>query len=236
MARRRTWLGNVRRRITRSDAFVETLASVASVLLRAYATTLRISRHVDPETEALDPSKVLYAFWHGRQFLLVPSFRHRGIAVMTDLSWAGRIQAGIMARLGYPVVRGSSRRQAARALAEMKRVLESGCSAAFAVDGPSGPIHRSKPGIIYLAEKMGYPIVPVATSARPAWAVGRTWCRYLVPAPFSKGLVALGKPIHESTSGSLTSEELDAILVRWTEETDARLGVDYGAAACETKE
>jgi lysophospholipid acyltransferase (LPLAT)-like uncharacterized protein len=227
MARRRTRLGSFRRRITRSDAFVDMLAALGSLLLRAYASTLRIERLVDPEVSALDPSRVLYAFWHGRQFLLVPSFRHRGIAVMTDLSWAGRIQAGIMTRFGYPVVRGSSRRQAARALADMKRALESGCSAAFAVDGPSGPIHKSKPGIIYLAQKLGYPIVPVATSARPAWTMGQTWCRYLIPAPFSKGLVALGKPICEAAKGALTPEELDAILMRLTAATDARLGVHH---------
>ncbi|MBN2565209.1 MAG: DUF374 domain-containing protein [Candidatus Eisenbacteria bacterium] len=227
MARRRTWLGNVRRRITRSDAFVGLLASAASLMIRAYAATIRMEREVDPETEALDPAKVLYAFWHGRQFLLVPSFRHRGIAVMTDLSWAGRIQAGIMTRLGYPVVRGSSRRQAGRALAEMKHVLESGCSAAFAVDGPSGPIHKSKPGIIYLAQKLGYPIVPVATSARPAWSMGRTWCRYLVPAPFSRGFVALGGPIDKARTGDLTSEQLDEILTRWTARADERLGVNH---------
>jgi lysophospholipid acyltransferase (LPLAT)-like uncharacterized protein len=198
-------------------------AGLGSLLIRAYAATLRIEKRVDPETASLDPAKVLYAFWHGRQFLLGPSFRHQGIAVMTDLSWAGRIQAGIMSRLGYPVVRGSSRRQAARALADMKRTLESGCSAAFAVDGPSGPIHRSKPGIVYLAQKLGYPIVPVATSARPAWVLGNTWCRYLVPAPFSRAVVALGPPIHAAAKGDLTNDELDSILVRWTAETDASL-------------
>ena len=223
MARKRSRLSRLRRRVTRSDAFVGLLAAAASLLIRAYASTLRIEKDVHPDTAALDPAKVLYAFWHGRQFLLVPSFRHRGIAIMTDLSWAGRIQAGIMTQLGYPVVRGSSRRQAARALADMKRTLESGCSAAFAVDGPSGPIHRSKPGILYLARKLGYPIVPVATAARPSWRIASTWCRYLVPAPFSRCLVALGPPIAAATDGTLTGDELDRILTEWTEETDRRL-------------
>jgi lysophospholipid acyltransferase (LPLAT)-like uncharacterized protein len=231
MARRRTWLGRLRRRITRSDAFVALAASVGSLLIRAYAATLRIEKQVHPGVAALDRTRVLYAFWHGRQFLLAPCFRHQGIALMTDLSWAGRIQAGIMERLGYPVVRGSSRRQAARALADMKRVIESGCSAAFAVDGPSGPIHKSKPGVVYLARKLGYPIVPVATTARPAWTMGHTWCRYLLPAPFSRGLVALGRPIEEAAKGELTPEELDAVLLSWTAETDAQLGVDPHVAS-----
>lgn len=224
MGRKRSRLSSFRRRVTRSDAFVGFAAALASVLIRAYGATLRIERRVDPGAAALDPAKVLYAFWHGRQFLLAPSFRHRGIAVMTDLSWAGRIQAGIMSRLGYPVVRGSSRRQAARALADMKRTLEEGCSAAFAVDGPSGPIHRSKPGILYLAGKLGYPIVPVATSARPAWTMENTWCRYLVPAPFSRCVVALGPPLESAATGELTGEELDRVLMEWTDATDRLAG------------
>ena len=72
MARERSRLSKFRRRITRSDAFVAFVSSLASLLIRAYARTLRIEKDVHSETAALDPSRVLYAFWHGRQFLLVP--------------------------------------------------------------------------------------------------------------------------------------------------------------------
>jgi len=206
------------------------VSSVSSLLIRAYARTLRIERDVHAETAALDPAKVLYAFWHGRQFLLVPSFRRQGVAVMTDLSWAGRVQAGIMTRLGYPVIRGSSRRRPVRALAEMKRTLESGCSAAFAVDGPSGPMYRSKPGILYLAQKLGYPIVPVATTARPSWRIGSTWCLYMMPAPFSRCLIAMGKPLASAADGGLELEELDSALMELTEAADEKVGL-----ACQTR-
>ena len=230
MARERSRLSSLRRRITRSDAFVGFVSSVSSLLIRAYARTLRIEKDVHPEAAALDPAKVLYAFWHGRQFLLLPSFRRQGVAVMTDLSWAGRIQAGIMTRLGYPIIRGSSRRRAAQALAEMKRALESGCSAAFAVDGPSGPMYRSKPGILYLAQKLGYPIVPVATTARPSWRIGSTWCLYMMPAPFSRCLIAMGKPLASAADGGLELEELDSALMELTEAADEKMGL-----ACQTR-
>ena len=222
-------LSRFRRRMTRSDAFVGFISYLSSVVIRVYSRTLRIEKDVHPETAALDPAKVLYAFWHGRQFLLVPSFRHEGIAVMTDLSWAGRIQAGIMIRLGYPVVRGSSRRRAVQALAEMKRTLESGCSAAFAVDGPSGPAYKSKPGILYLAQKLGYPIVPVATTARPSWRIRSTWCLYMMPAPFSKCLVMMGEPIARAADGALEAEELDDILMELTRAADERVGLEAQA-------
>ncbi len=219
-------LNRFRRRVTRSDAFVGFISCLSSIVIRAYSRTLRIERDIHPEVVALDPAKVLYAFWHGRQFLLVPSFRHEGIAIMTGLSWAGRIQAGIMTRLGYPVVRGSSKRGGARALAEMKRTLESGCPAGFAVDGPSGPIYKSKPGILYLAQKLGYPIVPIATTARFSWRIRRTWCLYMLPAPFSKCLVVLGRPITRVTDGTLEVEELDDILMELMRAADERVGLE----------
>jgi lysophospholipid acyltransferase (LPLAT)-like uncharacterized protein len=225
MARERSRVSRFRRRITRSDAFVGLLTFVTSALIRAYARTLRIEKDIHPEAAALDYKKVLYAFWHGRQFLLAPSFRHRNVAVMTSLSWAGGIQAGIMTRLGYPVVRGSSKRRSVQALADMKRVLESGCSAAFAVDGPSGPANRSKPGILYLARKLGYPIVPVATTSRPSWRIKRTWCLYMMPAPFSRGLVVMGRPLASAAVGTLEAEELDRILTELTRAADERIGL-----------
>jgi lysophospholipid acyltransferase (LPLAT)-like uncharacterized protein len=226
MARERSRLSKLRRRITRSDAFVAFLSSVASVLIRAYARTLRLTVDKHPEVEALDPARILYAFWHGRQFLLVPSFRHQNIAVMTDLSWAGSIQAGIMTRLDYPIIRGSSRRRAARALAEIAHAVESGSSAAFAVDGPSGPMYRSKPGILYLAKRLGYPIVPVATSARPSWRIRSTWCLYMVPAPFARSIVAMGPPLTAAATGELEADDLDRVLMDLMRETDEKVGVE----------
>jgi lysophospholipid acyltransferase (LPLAT)-like uncharacterized protein len=224
MGQRRPWAKRVRRRVTRSIPFVVSVAWVATGLIALHSRLLRISFVDDPELSTLDLSRVLYGFWHGRQYLLVHGFRGRGIAILTDLSWAGEIQTRILARLGYTPVRGSSRRQAARAVAAIKREVENGHSAAFALDGPSGPAFRSKPGILYLAEKLGYPIVPVATSARPAWVLGSTWCRYLFPLPFARCRIVRGAPIHEAADGTLTLEELDRVVAGLTAEADGAVG------------
>jgi len=224
MGHSRPWPKRIRRRITRSTPFVAAVAWVAAALIAVHSKLLRVTFDDDPEFEGLDANRALYGFWHGRQYLLVHGFRDRGVAIMTDLSWAGEIQTRILTRLGYTPVRGSSRRHAARALAALKRVIEDGHSAAFALDGPSGPAFRSKPGILYLAAKLGYPIVPVATSARPAWVLGNTWCRYLFPLPFARCRVARGAPIHEAADGTLSAEELDRIVAKLTAETDRAVG------------
>jgi hypothetical protein len=230
MGQRRPWPKRVRRRVTRSAPFLAAIAWVAAAFLVGHSKLLRVSFHTDPELEALDPDRVLYGFWHGRQYLLVHGFRDRGIAIMTDLSWAGEIQTRILTRLGYTPVRGSSRRGAARALAAMKRVIEERHPAAFALDGPSGPACRSKPGILYLAAKLGYPIVPVATSARPAWILRNTWCDYVFPLPFARCRVARGAPIWQAADGTLTADELDRIVGEWTAEADRAVGAEPAAS------
>lgn len=216
-------LRRLRRRVTRSDAFVGALAGVTRAFILLYSKTLRVTLDSHPEHDALDPSKVLYGFWHGRQFLLVPAFRGSGIAIMTNLSWAGEIQSRVLTGLGYVVVRGSSKRRPARALAAMKAAIERGHPAAFALDGPSGPARRSKPGILFLAAKIGYPVVPVGTSASGVWHIPGTWCRYLLPIPFTRCVVRLGRPIIV-TGKSVGTDDLDAAVELVTAEADRAAG------------
>lgn len=222
--RRRSALRRLRRRITRSDAFVGALAFLAWAFIVVHAKTLRVRYESHPDHDALDPSKVLYAFWHGRQLLLTSWYRGGGFAIMTDLSWAGGIQSRVLGRLGFEIVRGSSRRGGARALASMKRATDDGHPAAFALDGPRGPIHKSKPGILLLARAVGYPVVPLASSAAQAWIVPGTWCRYLFPLPFSRCVVKVGAPIWVTREGDVTTDELDRAVTRLTEEADASVG------------
>lgn len=224
---RETWrqrLTRFRRRITYSEPFTGLLAWIAFALISLYRWTLRIEYHDHPEFEALDRTRACYGFWHGRQFLLVPSFGHEKVAIMADLSWAGAIQTKILRRFGYTVVRGSSKRQGARALLAVKKSMQEGNGAAFALDGPSGPIYRSKPGILLLARKLGYPIAPLAASASSSWRLQGTWCRYLLPRPFARCCVGIGPPF-EVTGEDMDDqlEALDARVQAWTAELDARV-------------
>ncbi len=214
------WI-KIRRRITYSTWFINLVASMAVLFFYFYFPLLKIRYYFHPEFLKIGHSKVLFGFWHGRQFLLIPSFRHFHAAVMSDVSWAGDIQSKILTRLNYLVVRGSSKRKSVQALVRMKKIMEDGHPGAFALDGPSGPIYQSKPGILFLAKKLDYPIIPVTASADRIWILGKTWCRYLVPKPFARCYVAMGKPI-SATLGQkrITTEDLDRLLIEWTLKAD----------------
>jgi lysophospholipid acyltransferase (LPLAT)-like uncharacterized protein len=76
---------------------------------------------------------------------------------------------------------------------------------------------------LFLAKKMQYPIIPVATSAKNGWIVKNTWCRYLFPKPFSKCRVAMGKPvwIDEEDEEALV-QNLNRTMIRWTQCIDRK--------------
>ena len=211
----------MRRKVTRSDAFVGALAFLAWAFILLHARTLRIRFETTDEHDALDPRRILYGFWHGRQLLLTSWYRGSRFVIMTDVSWAGEIQARVLRRLGFVTVRGSSRRGGSRALAAVRRAVGEGHPAAFALDGPRGPIHESKPGIVLLARSLGYPVVPVATSAFPSWTLPGTWCRYLFPLPFSRCVIKVGRPLWVGRDGGLTTDDLDRAVAEITRSADA---------------
>lgn len=165
---------------------------LASWLLRLFAATLRV-RFEGPLPDGERPR--IYAFHHGRQLALFRHERTKPIAVLSSWSRDGALQAGILGRLGFVVVRGSSSRGGARALAALVRSVRRGLDAAFAVDGPKGPLGVVKPGVLLAARRTGGVVVPIATSARWAFRFRKAWDRYLLPLPFSRVVVRRGEPI-----------------------------------------
>lgn len=185
------------------------LSSIGWIVLSAWSRTIRM-RFVNkeaPDRLASEGKNFIYAFWHGRQFLLFHSHRNSGIVIPASESRDGEIQAGILKRFGFDVVRGSSKRKGERVLLGMVDGLRKGRNIAFAVDGPRGPLYEVKPGVTYLAGKLNKPIVPVITSAKRYWILKKIWDKYLLPVPFTTGVVLYGEPI---TVNGIAGEELEA--------------------------
>ncbi len=157
---------------------------------------------------------VIYAFWHGRQFILVYSHKFENISIMTSYSKDGELQTNILSKFGYDLVRGShKKRGAVEATLEIIKKIENGQDVAFAVDGPHGPGFEVKPGVLFIAQKTGRPIIPVATSAKHKKILSN-WDRYLIPAPFNKCVIVYGKPVEVKKEDDLQakSKELENAL------------------------
>ena len=194
------------------------LSLIGWVIVSLWSRTIRM-RFVNktvPDQLTSEGKNFIYAFWHGRQFLLFHSHRNTGVVINASESRDGEIQAGILKRFGFAVVRGSSKRKGERALLGLIDGLRKGKNIAVAVDGPRGPLHEAKQGVLYVAGKLNKPIVPVITSAKRYWILEKVWDKYLLPAPFTTGVVIYGEPITVTGTSEdvlqIKGKELEAAL------------------------
>lgn len=105
----------------------------------------------------------IYAMWHHDQFCIYGVEDKAHTSILISNSADGDIVAYAVESLGFKTVRGSSGRQGAiESTLKMVELLENGESIALMVDGPRGPFHSVKNGVVRIAKMSGAPIVPVA--------------------------------------------------------------------------
>jgi lysophospholipid acyltransferase (LPLAT)-like uncharacterized protein len=202
------------------------LSFIGWIVLSLWSRTLRIQfvNKEIPDRLASEGKNVIYAFWHGRQFMLFHTHRNTGIVIPASESRDGEIQAGILKRFGFDVVRGSSKRKGDRALLGLVDRLRKGKNLALAVDGPRGPVYEAKQGVTYMAGKLDKQIVPAVTSAKSYWILEKIWDKYLLPKPFTRGIIMFGEPIIVKGTGEeeleMKRKELEAALNRLMAQAD----------------
>jgi hypothetical protein len=185
------------------------LSFIGWLLVSLWNRTIRVSfiNKETPDRLKAQGNNFIFAFWHGRQLLLLYHHRKSGTVIPASASRDGEIQAGILKRFGFDVVRGSSKRKGDRALLGLVDGLRKGKNVALAVDGPRGPIYEVKQGAAYLAGKFSKVIVPVSASAKRFWILEKIWDKYMLPVPFTKGVIVYGDPI---TVNGIGEEELES--------------------------
>jgi lysophospholipid acyltransferase (LPLAT)-like uncharacterized protein len=164
-------------------------------LMRLLAMTWRVERRGDAAFAKLvaDGKGAILALWHGQLFPLAWGVRNLGLLVLVSEHRDGEIITRILERLGYRMIRGSTTRGGARALAEMIRELRGGRSIAVTPDGPKGPARVFSPGAAVAAQRANAPIVPLYVEASRAWRFN-SWDRFMIPKPFARVVVTLGEP------------------------------------------
>jgi lysophospholipid acyltransferase (LPLAT)-like uncharacterized protein len=160
--------------------------------IRLIGPTLRVcvSREEGAE-KTLDERPLITSFWHA---CIIPStyiFRDFGVRVMSSNSYDGEYMGRIIRKFGFVAVKGSSSRNAVRALLGLRRALQEGWTVAFSIDGPRGPRHKVKPGPVALARSSGVPLSMYHTAVERAWVLN-TWDRLVIPKPFSRVLLRFG--------------------------------------------
>jgi len=200
--------------------------------MRLLSSTLRLrtigEEYVQAAWEAPPTGRITFAIWHGHQFPLTYTWRNKGLALLSSLSRDGTLQSLTLGGLGYYIIRGSTSRGAVRGLVGIIRAVKEGHDAVFAVDGPHGPYHVVKPGVIYTAWKSESTIVPATCAVKRAHIFHKAWDRYILPFPFSRGVLAYGEGMRVPTDTSADeleslADELGERLERLTAEAEQAL-------------
>ena len=137
------------------------------------------------------------ALWHNR-LLIFPLvlrrfFSNRHGAALISASRDGDLLSDAIHRFDYHVVRGSSSKLGASGLLQLSEVLAAGRDVVITPDGPRGPAYEIGPGLIFLAQKTGAPVLPINMEYSSCWRV-KSWDRFIIPRPFSKVRVIIGRP------------------------------------------
>lgn len=136
----------------------------------------------------------IFAIWHCKQAFLIYTHRGRKICALVSMSKDGEYIARVLARAGLTAVRGSTSRGGTRALLGLLDKLEEGFCPVITPDGPRGPRRTVQQGVIFLAQKTGLPIVPLACG-NSRKIVFNSWDRFELPLPFARASVVEGEPI-----------------------------------------
>ena len=192
--------------------------------------TTRIEIHGTENVEPfIDNRRVIVAFWHSRILLFSYLYKNENAIILVSRSADGEIIARIIERQGHEPVRGSSSKGGMRALATLIRAMKTENRPAVIIpDGPQGPRFKVQPGIIVLARKTGYPIIPITYSARKM-KIFNSWDRFVLPHPFTRCRVVYGSPVYVSDKADRDEEEkcraiLEEELCRITMDADRHFG------------
>jgi len=174
-----------------------------SLLLRLWARTIRWQNRHDFDK---DKGKI-YALWHGYALALAFFGLDRGIVVLVSRFRDGDIADGLLKRFGFETVRGSAEegreeKGGRSALLKLMELLKDGKNVAITVDGPKGPPFKAKDGIIFLAKKTGAVIFPVCVKFEKSFRLN-TWDRFIIPYPFTKAQLLVGKEIKVNPEDTL---------------------------------
>ena len=180
----------------------------------------------------------IIAFWHN-QLLMTPTLRRetdKRFRMLISTHRDGDIISNAVIPFGIEFIRGSAAnpkkkfkdKSGVSALAQMAAALKDGDIVGVTPDGPRGPRGKFQPGIVGLSQITGAPVVPVGYATTRGKAL-KTWDRFWLAMPFSKGVFVIAEPLwppQEKTDETMAAfkEQLENGLDQAIAEARARIG------------
>lgn len=137
---------------------------------------------------------VILSFWHDQLLMMANAYRGPKAKILISSSKDGELIARTMAHFGQEAVRGSSHRGGRAAFRELVALAREPVDLVITPDGPRGPRHCIKEGVVQLARITGRGVVPYTFQCSRGYRFA-SWDRFLFPYPFSRGVFVYGQPL-----------------------------------------
>lgn len=161
----------------------------------------------NPDSYWKQNKPVVACFWHGRLLMMFKSwFGQHKLHMLISSHPDGQIIARTTQHFGYGWIAGSSNKGGRKAVVKILKTLKSGESVGVTPDGPRGPRYQVSLGVIQMARLGNAALLPVSYAANKGFFM-KSWDRFFLPLPFSKGVFIYG-PMIDVTDSSKSDEEL----------------------------
>ncbi len=160
-------------------------------LLSLYLKTVRLDVSDDKRNE-----KAVFTFWHNKMLIGWHLFKGKKYSALVSQSKDGDMLTRILKKWNYNVTRGSSSKGGKEAVNEIIVSLKDRSSAVVTPDGPRGPMYEIKNGALIIANKTGYPVIPVKIVMSKKKVLSKSWDKFEIPLPFSKCTAEFGEKMY----------------------------------------
>ncbi len=183
-----------------------------------YALMSRWMKTLDYRVAYYDPScdvgrieyttPVIYLIWH--EYMTLPFFvrRRTGLALLTSRHRDASLLVEISHLSGFQIYRGSSGRGGVQVIREILADANMN-GMVITPDGPRGPRREVAAGAIYLASRLGFPIVLVGGGLDRPMRNRYSWDKFAIPRWHSRARMIFSPKI--TLPPKLKREELEAV-------------------------
>ncbi|OJU11920.1 MAG: hypothetical protein BGN86_13775 [Caulobacterales bacterium 68-7] len=214
-----------KKKIARASAVQSALATVFALYMRFVFATLRWTREGEAAAEEVWAGEggAILCLWHARIPLSPNAWPNDGVKkqpmrALISLSADGEFIAQAMEKLGFPAIRGSSKKASDPgknkggevAFREMIVWVKNGGAVAITPDGPRGPANVMQPGTVGVARMTGVPALMCGIASKPCIRLG-TWDQTVIPLPFGRAAMVWDGPLRANRD-----DDPEALVADWT--------------------
>ena len=171
-------------------------------------TIFTLSRNIEVNKQVLEQVRmgqqsILYGMWHGQIMGASYFLRGQNAYAIAGYHRDAELIAQIIKKMGFQLIRGSSRDRGKDALTHALKVAgEPGNQIIITADGPIGPYRETKPGLAVIAKRSDALIIPIGINGTRKKVLYNSWDNFYIHLPLGKNVIVYGDPIYpEETSG-----------------------------------